>query len=120
MVLHGVERATAIQVARRLRQVIREHAFPIGEGRTLRVTASLGFAFYPFVLDQPELLSVEDALTLADRALYFVKRNGRDSWAGVFSLPKMSEATLRDSLNQEPEKLAEQGLIELVTPLRGN
>jgi diguanylate cyclase (GGDEF)-like protein len=120
MVMHGVERVTAIQVARRLRQVIREHAFPIGEGKTVRVTASLGFAFYPFVLDQPELLSVEDALTLADRALYYVKQNGRDSWAGVFSLPKMSEATLRDSLNQDPAVLAERGLIELVTPLRGD
>jgi diguanylate cyclase (GGDEF)-like protein len=56
------------------------HRFDI-RGEALTVTASLGLMEYPPFAASPQLLGWEQLVSLADRALYQVKRHGRNGWA---------------------------------------
>lgn len=70
--LAHTDRHHALQVAERLRLMIRQTRFAFG-GKEVGVTASLGVAFYP---DQGR--SGEEILKRADEALYRSKAGGRD------------------------------------------
>jgi len=71
-------------LAERLRARTEELALPIGDGRHVRLTISLGVA-------DASVFSVEEALRCADMALYEAKESGRNavvlSPAGGLSLP---------------------------------
>jgi diguanylate cyclase (GGDEF)-like protein len=69
-------------LAERVRSAIAQHVFEIGEGRVVRTTASIGFASYPFFREQLDALSWEQVVSVADRALYVAKANGRNAWVG--------------------------------------
>ena len=72
-------------LAERIRAAVEACAFPGG----LRVTCSLGLAALPF---ERRELTWEQAVALADRALYEAKRAGRNRWIDARHLPH--EATL--------------------------
>ncbi len=63
----------ALVVAERYRRRIEDFVL-VEEDKHLKVTISLGIAFYP----HPEINSVDDLIRLADNALYKAKRNGRN------------------------------------------
>ena len=69
--------------AERLRQAIERHVVTLADGRSIRVTASIGFAAFPFDLSSPESLSWDGVVALADQAAYMAKRDGRNHWAGL-------------------------------------
>ena len=69
-------------LAERIRSAIAQHVFEIGEGRVVRTTCSIGFASYPFFREQLDALSWEQVVSVADRALYVAKANGRNAWVG--------------------------------------
>ena len=73
-------------VAERLRVAISDTAFRLPDGQKVQVTISLGFAPYPFfagVEDHGEQ-PWQDAIRLADRALYAAKHSGRNAWVGLW------------------------------------
>jgi diguanylate cyclase (GGDEF)-like protein len=70
-------------LAERLRGVVAEQPFEIGDGKSLPVTCSIGFASFPFYADEPRLASWSEVTRLADQALYVAKEGGRNRWAGV-------------------------------------
>jgi two-component system cell cycle response regulator len=69
--------------AERLRQAIERHVTTLPDGRTIRVTASIGFAAFPFDLETPDALSWDAVIALADQGGYLAKRDGRNAWAGL-------------------------------------
>jgi diguanylate cyclase (GGDEF)-like protein len=72
IVLPKSSQESSAVVCERMRQRLREHAFPLGPGQTLQVTISSGVA---------SLTDEDDAASLiarADAALYEAKRCGRD------------------------------------------
>lgn len=78
-------RTEAPEMAERIRQAVANYSFDIGDGIHLHKTASLGFAVYPFYQQDPEALSWEQVVNIADRALYAAKKSGRDCWVGFNS-----------------------------------
>lgn len=70
-------------LAERLRRSIQSNAFDIGLKQKLHLSCSIGFSFYPFKPDFPDLLSWEQVQVIADKALYHSKSLGRNTWTGI-------------------------------------
>lgn len=65
------------QYAARVRGMIDSHEFQAG-GRVIRKTSSIGYVQFPFYPPEPQLISFENAVSLADLGLYYAKNHGRD------------------------------------------
>ena len=70
-------------LAERIRSRIADHPFPLRSGAVLRVTCSIGFSLFPFSPQDPERVSWEQVLGLADHALYQAKAQGRNRVVGI-------------------------------------
>ncbi|MGH8076438.1 MAG: GGDEF domain-containing protein [Lysobacter sp.] len=70
-------------LAERIRSYVAEWVFDLGDGKTIRMTCSLGFMLYPFVPKLPTALGWERVVALADQCLYVAKRSGRNAWGGL-------------------------------------
>lgn len=74
VLLVGAPLAAGARMAERIRRAVKRATYEVEEGRTLRVTVSLGVAS----AEAGEGLEPEDLLSRADEALYASKRDGRD------------------------------------------
>jgi diguanylate cyclase (GGDEF)-like protein len=90
-------------LAERIRARIAAHHFRISSTRQVSTTCSIGFACYPFLPDAPELVTWEESLNLADRALYRAKSR-RDAWLGWCGKPGVAaDAGLQRRVVLDPE-----------------
>lgn len=87
----------------RLCRASAEHGYRIGEGRTLEVTCSVGLVEYPLFADAETGLDWEQLVELADRALYRVKRSGRNGWGAYRPAPGAGVAQILEALHQDEE-----------------
>ena len=78
LLLPQTSKENALNVARRLHQLIRETKWLAGEGLNIHVTASIGVASFPV-----DSKTKEGLLHLADEAMYLVKNTNRDSVAAA-------------------------------------
>lgn len=99
----------------RIRTQVENHPFDIGGGRSIRRTCSLGYTFYPFHPERPDLFSWEQAIDFADRCLYAAKRGGRNAWVGIFPSLNAKHESLHQVLPSEMEGLFKQGILEVRT-----
>jgi len=73
----------AQEMAERLRIKVCNKAFEIANGKAIGKTVSIGFTTIPFDRAASCRLSCSQLIEVADKALYFVKENGRNGWAGI-------------------------------------
>jgi len=73
-------RGDAIKVIEKILNGFRQ-PFIIGEYK-LNLTVSIGIAFYP-----EDGKDIKDLITKSDKALYYVKQNGRDNYQLYAQLP---------------------------------
>lgn len=73
LILPEIDTAAAGYVAERLRQAVEAHVFPIGGGKQISITVSIGVAVYPKDADTKETL-----VAAADTAMYQAKQGGRN------------------------------------------
>lgn len=99
-------------LAERIRSNVAGWAFDIGDGKTIELTCSLGFALYPFVPKLPTALGWEAVVALADQCLYIAKHNGRNAWVGICPLEGSDDdlAAITNPVNL-PERIADGTLI---------
>ena len=76
ILLPQTPKRSAINVARRLLQLVGRHTFMSEEGLNLKITVSLGVASFP-----EDAANKEKIIHLADEAMYLVKRNERNAIA---------------------------------------
>ncbi|MBL0313802.1 MAG: diguanylate cyclase [Holophagaceae bacterium] len=84
VVARNVCRRDSTILVERIRSQVAFHLFDIGDGKSLRLTCSSGFALYPFIPELPQALAWERVVDVADHCLYAAKRAGRDAWVGLF------------------------------------
>ncbi len=78
ILLPQTSKDNALNVARRLHQLIREATWLSPEGLNVKITASVGVASYPM-----DSRTKQGLLHLADEAMYLVKNTNRDSVAAA-------------------------------------
>ena len=75
--------AFATELASRLRENLKAHRFDIGNGRSLQLTCSIGYAQYPLFPAAPQRVDWETVVNVADTCLYAAKLSWRDAWVGL-------------------------------------
>ena len=81
LVFRPMPRQYVSTIGDRIRRCVTEHKFEIDENTHLDITCSVGLSEYPIARDAEYQLAWEQMVELADAALYWIKRNGRDGWA---------------------------------------
>jgi diguanylate cyclase (GGDEF)-like protein len=105
---------SAKTLAERIRMSIEQHPFDLGVGRPVYLSASIGFAFYPFFASAPKDVTWEQVGTVADRALYTAKSSGRNGWVGILSNPDApADPDFVHLINHRPDLLASEGFIQV-------
>lgn len=112
LVARDANRAYAAKLAERIRDKLARRVFDLGNGKVARTTSSIGYACYPFIKEQPELLSWEEVLGVADAAMYEAKQK-RNAWVG-FDASEWSDSgtALYRAIKADPDKLADDGVIQ--------
>ena len=118
MVTGSTTDAHAIELlAERIRSAVEACRFDFGGEEEARLSCSIGFACFPFASAAPHLLTWEQVLAIADRALYASKNTGRNAWVGILSsknIPSDGKELLA-TIEDDPERLIADETIEVVT-----
>lgn len=103
-------REAAFALAEHLRGAVEREAIDLPDGPALAVTVSIGLAPSPFF--PAGKARWQDAIRMADRALYVAKHAGRNAWAGIWGLADGHHADLY-SVRENPEFALSQGWIAI-------
>jgi diguanylate cyclase (GGDEF)-like protein len=77
------DRRQAEVLASRVVEAIRAEPFQVDERREIRRTCSIGWAAFPAIEEDPQALTYEEVLNLADRALIQAKNAGKNRALGM-------------------------------------
>ncbi|MCJ8268014.1 MAG: diguanylate cyclase [Psychrosphaera sp.] len=104
--------ADAPQMSERLREIVANHEFTIGNDLTLKMTCSIGYASYPFMNQAPDAVTWEQIINIADNALYAAKKSGRNAWIGITSADTTTDSDIAiKALGNTKEMLEDQSIF---------
>ena len=89
--------------------MVERYPFDMGDGQVARMTCSVGFAAYPFLPSQPDALSLEQVVAVADRGLYIAKKSGRNAWVGFIGTESAPEEGVFSAIQGDPAALERGG-----------
>jgi diguanylate cyclase (GGDEF)-like protein len=89
IVSEGNSREFAQQMAQRILEAVATNPIELEQGGELWLTCSVGWAPYPWRIEQPEEFGMDQVIVFADRGLYLAKSEGRNRAVGV--LPPLGE-----------------------------
>jgi diguanylate cyclase (GGDEF)-like protein len=116
VVARDLARDAVWDLADRIRRQIEAHPFRLPSGDLIHKTCSIGFSLFPFSGKSPDLVGWEQALALADQALYQAKETGRNRVIGIAAGDAAVDKadTLVRAVNDDFGAAAARGLIRLV------
>ena len=117
VVLRSGTRADGDILARRLLRLMGEEPFDIGDGKMIPMTCSIGWAAFPWITVQPDALSVDDVLVLADRSMYAAKEAGRNYAVGIAPGAELLRETSVGALPRVDLLVPESPLVRLTRSL---
>jgi diguanylate cyclase (GGDEF)-like protein len=82
-------RTEAAVLCGRILTAIGGEAYELRNGSSVSRTCSIGWAPFPWIVEQPERFSWENVMKLADEALYEAKRSGRNQGVGILAIPNL-------------------------------
>ena len=83
LVCRTTNRENASLLCQRVLEAVRKEPFDVGNGVEIHKTCSIGWAPLPWFQDDVDMLSLDNVIELADRALYIAKREGRNRAYGL-------------------------------------
>lgn len=107
------------QLGERVRSAVADHRFDLGAGKSQPITCSIGLVEHPLFFDAQGTLEWEQLLELADRALYHVKRNGRNGWAAYRPAPGISVSRVLELLWMNEDNFSASDDLELLSEIVG-
>jgi diguanylate cyclase (GGDEF)-like protein len=87
LVCRTTDRENAALLCDRVLEAIRDLPFDVGNGVEVHKTCSIGWAPFPWIQDDVGLLSLDNVIELADKAMYLAKREGRNRSYGMLPSP---------------------------------
>jgi diguanylate cyclase (GGDEF)-like protein len=94
------DRAEAELLAQRVLSAVADTPFNIvGTEETMYRTCSLGWAAFPWFLDDPRAIRYEEVLTLADRGLHQAKESGKNRAVGILPAAGKLPPTMIEGLH---------------------
>jgi diguanylate cyclase (GGDEF)-like protein len=114
LVARATHAGDATVLAERLRAVVAESPFDLGDGRSLAITCSIGFASFPFCAGEPRLASWSEVTRLADQALYVAKEEGRNRWIGVEARSTPRDRAHFEQICGDPRAAQAEGAVALL------
>lgn len=92
LVCRTTDRDNASLLSSRVLDAVREIPFDVGNGLQIHKTCSIGWAPFPWLKEDGDLLSIDNVIELADKALYLAKREGRNRSYGLLPAAQISQA----------------------------
>jgi diguanylate cyclase (GGDEF)-like protein len=83
LVCRTTDRDNASMLCDRVLEAVREMPFDVGNAVEIHKTCSIGWAPFPWLREDVGLLSIDNVIELADKALYLAKREGRNRAFGM-------------------------------------
>ena len=109
LLLRDMRRNAIDDYVKNLCRAISEHQFKLPNGKSIQLTSSLGWAFYPLPLVGGQIIGWETSINLADLALHKVKEKGRNGVA-TFTFDEQL-----DAFEFEDSEMIETQLTHLLT-----
>jgi diguanylate cyclase (GGDEF)-like protein len=100
LVCRTTDRDNASMLCGRVLEAIRELPFDVGNGVQVHKTCSIGWAPFPWLLDDVGLLSIDNVIELADKGLYLAKREGRNRSFGMVPAANLNDREAEISMDR--------------------
>jgi diguanylate cyclase (GGDEF)-like protein len=115
VVARTCNRKDANVVAERIRQVVADTTFKLLDDVEISRTCSVGYASFPFLPEQPHLVTWAQVVNFADQGLYMVKKSGRNACIGIIHTNQVQASDFYSRVMRHPQQAAQSGLINIVS-----
>jgi diguanylate cyclase (GGDEF)-like protein len=112
LVCRTTDRENAPMLCSRVLEAVRDLPFDVGNGVEIHKTCSIGWAPFPWLQDDVGLLSIDNVIELADKALYLAKREGRNRAFGM--VPAQDALKSERSISMENLRDCPPDLVQIV------
>ena len=112
LVCRTTDRENAGLLCTRVLEAVRDLPFDVGNGVQLHKTCSIGWAPYPWVPGDTQMLTIDNVIELADKALYLAKREGRNRSYGL--VPAATATCSEKSISIENLRDCPPELVQIV------
>ncbi|HKM66895.1 MAG TPA: diguanylate cyclase [Candidatus Acidoferrum sp.] len=112
LVCRTTDRENAGLLCTRVLEAVRDLPFDVGNGVQVHKTCSIGWAPFPWMHEDTGMLSLDNVIELADKALYLAKREGRNRSFGL--LPAATAMVAEKSVSIENLRDCPPELVQIV------
>ncbi len=117
LVARATNRSDAGVVAERIRYAVNGRNFSISGEQSVNLSCSIGFASFPFVLENPRSLTWSQVADLAEQAMLLAKDDGRNAWFGIYATELTNANDVMQFVMRDCQTAAQVGQVQIVKSL---
>lgn len=117
LVARATNRSDAGVVAERIRHAVNGRNFSISGEQSVNLSCSIGFASFPFVLENPRSLTWSQVADLAEQAMLLAKDDGRNAWFGIYATELTNANDVMQFVMRDCQTAAQVGQVQIVKSL---